>query len=132
MDASPLDSAPVGRAAETQRRRRPDLARACAEFEALFLQQLLRQMRATVPREAPDGGSAGQLYGEMRDAEVARSLARGRGIGLADVLYRQMVRRLGDGAEESAPAAGRNGANPFAAAGADPSAAGRAETRKER
>lgn len=130
MDASKVDSAPVGRAAAPEGHR-PELARACAEFEALFLQQLFRQMRATVPRETPEGGSAGQIYGEMRDAEVARSLSRGRGIGLADVLYRQMVRRLAD-AGESAPADGRSASNPFAASGAERSATGRAGMRKER
>ena len=131
MGAVSADSAPVARAAAPEGPRRPDLARACAEFEALFLQQLFRQMRATVPRETPEGGSAGQIYGEMRDAEVARSLSRGRGIGLADVLYRQMVRRLDDGGRIP-PVTGTNASNPSVPSRKELSAAGRAGMRKER
>lgn len=73
--------------------RKEALARTCAEFEALFIQKLFQQMRATVPRtELFGGGQAEQLYTELRDAELARSLARGRGIGLATVLYRQLAK----------------------------------------
>ena len=73
------------------------LARTCAEFEALFIQQLFKQMRAAVPRsDLLGGGQAETLYTEMIDGELARSMAAGRGIGLADVLYRQLMDRQKD------------------------------------
>jgi flagellar protein FlgJ len=70
------------------------LARACADFEALFLQQLFARMRATVPRsELSGGGQAEALYTEMLDGELARSMAQGRGIGLAEMMYRQIMEK---------------------------------------
>ena len=84
--------APTGARGKSDR-----LARTCAEFEALFIQQLFKQMRASVPRsDLLGGGQAETLYTEMIDGELARSMAAGRGIGLADVLYRQLMDRQKD------------------------------------
>ncbi len=92
MNAStPIEGRTPSQAPSAQNKK---LAKACADFEALFLQQLFKQMRATVPRSDPSGGSQAEtLYTEMLDGELAQSIARGRGIGLADLLYRQVVEK---------------------------------------
>ena len=78
---------------------RPSLEQTCREMESLFLYQLLKQMRATVEKSGLlDGGSAEELYTSMLDAEVAKEVSRGKGIGLAELLYRQLAEQSsGDG-----------------------------------
>ncbi|MGB8427457.1 MAG: rod-binding protein, partial [Desulfobacterales bacterium] len=67
------------------------LKKACAEFEALFINQLLKELRATVEKSGlMDGGQAEEVYTGMMDAEIARDLASKGGIGLAAILYRQL------------------------------------------
>ncbi|HOF86721.1 MAG TPA: rod-binding protein [Armatimonadota bacterium] len=64
----------------------------CAEVEALFFSQLLREMRASIP---DDGliprGDGEALFREMLDGEYAKVLARSSPTGLAAMLYRQLT-----------------------------------------
>jgi Rod binding domain-containing protein len=67
------------------------LREACSEFEALFINLLLKELRATVGKSGlMDGGQAEEIYTGMMDTEMARNLAAKGGIGLADILYRQL------------------------------------------
>ncbi|MDP2783730.1 MAG: flagellar assembly peptidoglycan hydrolase FlgJ [Sulfurimicrobium sp.] len=68
-------------------------ARAAAQqFEALFLNMMLKSMREATPKD--EGGlfdnSNTELYTGMLDAQLAQSMSKGKGIGLADMLIRQM------------------------------------------
>ncbi|MFZ0611997.1 MAG: rod-binding protein [Desulfobacterales bacterium] len=93
-------AAPVGNRANTENGGR--LKKACAEFEALFINQLLKELRATVDKSGlMDGGQAEEVYTGMMDTEIARDLASKGGIGLAAILYRQLNYA---GAEPSGPA----------------------------
>lgn len=78
----------------------PGAIRAAArEFESLFLHQLFKTMRSTVPEGGLlDGGFGGQVFTDMLDMEYARMGADQGGVGLADLVAEQ----LGAG-----PAAGR-------------------------
>ncbi|MDE1168394.1 MAG: flagellar assembly peptidoglycan hydrolase FlgJ [Pseudomonas sp.] len=58
---------------------------ASKQFEALFLQMMLKSMRAAIPKSSMDQDSQTSLYTEMLDQQWAQSLA-GRGMGLADQL----------------------------------------------
>ncbi|MBO9540052.1 rod-binding protein [bacterium] len=64
---------------------------AAREFEAIMLHQMLKTMRSTVKPGALEGGSTMATYRDMMDEQTARSLAHGRGVGLADVIARQMM-----------------------------------------
>lgn len=80
----------------------PDARRAVAQqFEALFLNQMLRQMRDA--SAVIDGGLVDRermrFHEDMLDQQLSLSLSRGRGIGLADSILRQ----LGGEAGESRP-----------------------------
>jgi Rod binding domain-containing protein len=67
------------------------LREACSEFEALFINMLFKELRATVGKSGlMDGGQAEEVYTGMMDTEMARDLAAKGGIGLADILYRQL------------------------------------------
>jgi flagellar protein FlgJ len=65
------------------------------EFESVFLSLLLRTMRRTVPDGGnPALGGGNRVYQEMMDEELARTMAKGRGVGLADILVRDLTRNL--------------------------------------
>ena len=58
------------------------LKEASKQFEALFLQMMLKSMRAAVPKSEMSNNSQTEMYTEMLDQQWAQSLA-GKGIGLA-------------------------------------------------
>lgn len=67
------------------------LRQTCQDFESVFIAYLLKSMRKTVPKtEFINGGLSQDIYISMMDEEVARAVARGPGIGLAEILYRQL------------------------------------------
>ena len=69
---------------------------AAAQFEALFMQELLKSMRAAVPKSGLLDGAGTDQYTSMLDSQLAQSLS-GRAGGLADVIARQMSRHLNGG-----------------------------------
>ena len=60
------------------------------QFEAIMTNQLLTTMLATVPKSAL-GGFSSEMYNSMMDQEVSNEVSKGKGIGLADSVYRQLV-----------------------------------------
>ncbi len=73
-----------------------ELRQACREFEGLLLEQMLAAMRRSVPESGLFGSSpAAEIYASLRDQDLAKELAGQGGIGLADALYRQLVRKDG-------------------------------------
>lgn len=67
------------------------LKEACKEMEAVFLNMLLEQMRRTVPKNSlTDGGNQEEIMRSMLDTEMTRGMAKAGGIGLADMMYRQL------------------------------------------
>jgi len=61
------------------------------DFEAIFVQQVFKGMRQTVP----DGGllprgQAEEIYSDLQDMEAAKQFTNHGGIGLAEMLLEQM------------------------------------------
>ena len=72
--------------------RTPEALRAAArQFEALFLERVLKSMRDALPNEDPLASNATRLYHSMLDQHVSQALAA-RGLGLADEIARQLAR----------------------------------------
>ena len=68
-----------------------ELKKACKNFEAIILQQMLTAMRKSVPKEGLlESGYAQDMYQSMYDEGLAKEMANGKGIGLADSLYHQL------------------------------------------
>ncbi len=65
------------------------------QFEAIFMNQLMKSMRETLPKEGMLSSFSVDMYESMFDQEVAGEMSRGRGMGLADVLYTQLSRMNG-------------------------------------
>lgn len=85
----------------------PEALRAAAkQFEAVMLQQMLKAMRATVPANAFTSSDGERTFQDMSDQQLAHNLAMGRGIGLGEMLARQLQQRLGNRNDAAASAAG--------------------------
>jgi flagellar protein FlgJ len=76
-------------------------------FEALFVQNLLERMRDASMGDALFGSSAHDQYQGLFDQQLASNLAHGRGIGLAPLIERQILRQQGI-EPEAGPALDRN------------------------
>lgn len=72
------------------------------EFEALLTQQLMKSMRATDFSDEFTTSDATRTFTGLLDEQYAQSLSRGQGLGLADMIVRQ-VREL-EGATVKKPA----------------------------
>lgn len=65
------------------------LKAAAQQFEAVFVDMLLKSMRATLPKSGMFDSQQTQFYTSMLDSQMAQSLAS-RGIGLADLMVKQL------------------------------------------
>ena len=70
------------------------LRESAREVEAVFVQQLLKTMRQASPG-GPLSGTGQRVYQDMMDQELGRAIAKGGGLGLADMLVRDVLRRQG-------------------------------------
>jgi flagellar protein FlgJ len=67
------------------------LREVCRELEAVFLNMVLGKMRDTIPERALFPKSSGEkMMQSMLDIELTRAMAKGSGIGLGEMLYRQL------------------------------------------
>ena len=92
IDAAPIELNPASR---------PDAARidqAAREFEGVFAQMLIKSMRDASFGDSLFPGE-NQLYRDLYDQRLAKSLTDGPGLGLAKVIARQL-----GGGEDPAPA----------------------------
>ena len=70
------------------------LREACADFEAIMLNQMLRMARESQPEGGLfKGGHAEDMYRSMQDEELAKKLAHGKGAGLGELLFQQISRQ---------------------------------------
>ena len=60
------------------------------QFEALFLQQMMKSMRATIDKSELSDSSHVETFENMFDKEVALKMAKRGGTGLADMLVKSM------------------------------------------
>ena len=74
------------------------LRTASHQLEGVFLAQLFRAMRETVPQDG-QGGEAQAMFTSMLDDTLAAKAADGLERGLGEALYRQLSRRLGEDTE---------------------------------
>lgn len=70
------------------------LRNSCREFEAIYINEMYKTMRKTVP----DSGlfkkdMANTLYQEMLDMEMAKETAEGDGMGIGKAMYEQLKKQ---------------------------------------
>lgn len=80
---------------------RASLRQAAGQFEALFMQQLLKSMRDAMPKSGMFDGPGHETYVGMLDQQLAQSMSNRPG-GLAEIIARQLERNLGPATKANA------------------------------
>ncbi|WP_343652219.1 flagellar assembly peptidoglycan hydrolase FlgJ [Herbaspirillum sp.] len=99
---------------EAARQNSPEAIKGAAkQFEALFLNMVMKSMRDATPQNGPFDNEQTKMFTSMLDQQLSQSLAQ-RGVGLADVLTRQLSaslpKKLPDAQDlEGTPGAGDEG-----------------------
>ncbi len=72
-----------------------ELKEACVEFESYFLNMMFKSMKKTVVSSGGifEKSNAQKMFEEMLDEELTKKMANTGGIGLADMMYKQMSRQ---------------------------------------
>ena len=74
----------------------PKLESACAEMESLFINYLLKEMRATVNKSGfISGGRAEEIFTSLLDVELSKRISEQGGIGLSSILLDQLSEPFG-------------------------------------
>ena len=74
-----------------------ELMDVCKQFEAYFLEQVLKEMLKTIP-ESEESGSSSTMVDYFKDQmiqEIASDSTEQNSLGLAQTLYEQMKRNYG-------------------------------------
>jgi flagellar protein FlgJ len=79
-----------------QARRSPEqaLQAAARQFEAVFVNMMLKSMREASPQDGVFDSEQTRMFTGMLDQQLAQNMAN-RGVGLADILVRQLSRAAG-------------------------------------
>lgn len=101
------------------------LREACEGFESIFVQKMWEEMRKTLPKTTLMHGKEEEFWQGMYNQELAKSMTAAGGIGLADMMYRQLSQSLSNASKATADASSRP---PAFAPDAAPLLAERAET----
>ncbi len=79
----------VGKQDKAERKR---LEEACAEFESLFMYNVLKQMRKTIFKSGLiDGGKGEEIFTSLMDEELSKQMSMRQGLGLRGVLIEQLT-----------------------------------------
>lgn len=71
------------------------------QFESLFTNMMLKNMRAASFGDPLTGSSEQDGYRDMFDQQMAVEMSRGRGLGIADMLVRQLSGTVASGLQQS-------------------------------
>src|SRR6187401_3090794 len=61
------------------------------QFESLFTTMMLKSMRDATPKDSLFGSDQQDFYQDMFDSQMANQLSKGKGLGLADMLVKQLM-----------------------------------------
>ncbi len=86
------------------RKSSPEALKAAAkQFEAMFMNMMLKSMREAAPQDGMFDSEQTRMYTTMLDQQMSQSLAS-RGVGLADLMVRQLSQHRGSDANQGGPA----------------------------
>lgn len=89
------------------------LRQVASQFESLMMQMMLKSMREAADSAGTTDSQDTKMYKSMLDQQLSVALAK-RGIGLAEVMVRQLSRAETPAVEAASPATEINGAQPAA------------------
>lgn len=68
------------------------LKKSSQEFETLFVMEMFKTMRKTVPESGLfEKDQSTEIFTEMLDMETAKAASQGKGLGIAKAIYDQMA-----------------------------------------
>ncbi len=71
----------------------PKLKEASQEFEAFFINTLFKEMRKTIQEGGlTEKSQATTTFEDMLDEEMSKTISKSGGLGLADMIYNNMVK----------------------------------------
>ncbi|MBC7512987.1 MAG: flagellar assembly peptidoglycan hydrolase FlgJ [Herminiimonas sp.] len=110
-----IDPKEINSLRQSARQNSPEALKAVAQqFEGLFMNMVMKSMRDATPKDGLMDSEQGKMFGSMLDQQLSQNLAK-RGVGLADVLIRQLSNNRGvampDGGGLPAGINGTNGTN---------------------
>jgi len=88
------------------------LREAARQFESLFTSMVLKSMEQANFKDPLFGSDQGDLYQEMYDDQLAATMSKGKGLGLADMLVQQLRRQEAGSADSSSAPALTSGTTP--------------------
>jgi Rod binding domain-containing protein len=66
---------------------------AAVDFETVFLSQMLETLSSGLKTDGPFGGGAGEgVFRSMLNQEYAKSITKAGGLGIADSVYRELLK----------------------------------------
>jgi len=71
------------------------------QVEGMFVQMMLKSMREALPKDGIFSSDSTRLYTSMYDQQIAQQMTSGKGLGLADVIVKQMAAAQGVPPEET-------------------------------
>ncbi|MDQ9170842.1 flagellar assembly peptidoglycan hydrolase FlgJ [Oxalobacteraceae bacterium R-40] len=85
-----VDAKGMGELRRAAQQNSPDALKETAwQFEALFMNMVMKSMRQATPQDGVFDSEQSRMYTAMLDQQISQNLAK-RGVGLADVLVRQL------------------------------------------
>lgn len=79
-----------------------EIKKLSSEFEAIFLELVLKSMRESIQKSGfMDGGNGEDIFRSMLDSEYAKSLANQRTTGLAESIERHLLGLMPDSAQKT-------------------------------
>ena len=92
LPIQPINPSAAGKESGARKIDEGKLKKACEDFESIFISQMLKVMRQTIPKSGLlDGGSQQDTYLSLFDEEVSKSMAKRGGIGLGKILYQNVM-----------------------------------------
>ncbi len=67
-----------------------EMLAACKQFEAYFVEQIYKNMQATVMKSEEEENQYTEMFGDMLTQEYANAVVETKGIGIANMLYESM------------------------------------------
>ena len=90
-----IDPKEIDSLRQSARENSPDAIKAVAkQFEGMFMNMIMKSMRDATPKEGLFDSEQGKMFSSMLDQQLSQNMAK-RGVGLADMLIRQLSNNRG-------------------------------------
>lgn len=91
-EADRVQAIRMGRGIQDQEQLEKKVRQVSEDFVSVFMNQVMKSMRATVQENPMMHGDNGEkFFQEMLDTEQSKTLAKGSGYGLTDLIYESMM-----------------------------------------